>query len=97
MEQNKLFDQLNSTENFASRQRIAIEYLQEWASILEQDASQDTQAAYSIAGLMATEFAQQLPPESPIDEILIIAGELEVNPEDSEKLHQELIMKIRSL
>ncbi len=46
---------------------------------------------------MATRYGRSLTPDNPINEIVTIAGELEINPKNADDLRRELISKIEKL
>lgn len=74
-----------------------VQFIKEQAVRLRGDPDQAARIAYEIAGLMATEFAHTLDDSDPLDEILTIAGELEINPKNADELYEELIEKIDQL
>lgn len=76
---------------------VIVSFLKGQLGALTGDMTSAIDAAYSIAGLAGTDFVRSLDPIDPIDEIFTIAGELEINPDDSENLRKEIIDKIRSL
>ena len=76
---------------------VFVTILKSYLDALEGDLATALQASYQIAGLMATDYARTLKDADPIDKILTIAGELEVNPSNAEDLRQELIQKINLL
>lgn len=90
-----LFDSLNSKDD--TNRANVVSFLRYDAKRLQSQPELVYQIAYEIAGLMATEFARQLSTNDPIDEILIIAGELEVGPDNADDLRDELIQKIETL
>lgn len=92
----RLFDRIDELPDEQSRAEI-ISFLQEQLPALSSDLERSIEAAYSIAGLMATNYSRNLKDDDPIDEILIIAGELEVNPKNAEELRKELMVKIEAL
>lgn len=98
MDYNELFSKLNtpSTPSLENR-RDLVKFLKDSVVTLRLHPESTARVAYSIAGLFATDFARNLPEGDPIDEILTIAGELEIDPEDAEHLRNELIEKIDTL
>lgn len=92
----KLFDQNNTPSNTEGRE-IVIRFLKDIGISLSKWEESPVECAYKIAGLMSTDFARQLTDDDPIDEILVIAGELETNPQNVAQLTQELIAKISLL
>jgi len=76
---------------------LLVEALKDLASNLARNPKKDAEIAYYIAGLLATDYARTLKPGDPIDEILTIAGELEINPDNAIELRSELVQKINSL
>lgn len=87
---------LSNNETIDERQAL-VSVLKEFGEILADDSQRATDIAYSIAGLMATDYARQLPDDDPISEVLAIAGELEIMPENSNELLEELKEKIGKL
>lgn len=96
---NELFSELNEfKQTDADTLRIKFTlYLKNQLERLNSDVAEAVEVAYNIAGLAATDFARLLDSADPIDEILTIAGELEVNPKNAEVLRNELVEKIRQL
>ena len=98
MENGKLFDLLNNEQFTPQRSRAeVVAYLKQSATELTQDPDSILSVAYDITGLLATNFAAQLPDNDPVDEILTIAGEIESNPPNVSELCHELIEKIAKL
>jgi len=93
---NEIFRELNQDRTEAARAKFIL-YLKDQLVRLNGDMADAIKGAYEIAGLMATDFAQSIDSSDPIDEILTIAGELEVNPDNGEELRKELIEKIKQL
>lgn len=90
-----LFDEIGRNEDDA-REKL-VRFLKSQLARLDNDTPDAVQAAYEIAGLMATDFARTLNTSDPVDEILTIAGELEINPDNAPELREELIEKISRL
>lgn len=90
----QLFANLNDPSTFKVAREQLIVTLKGLGDELEQSIEDSASIAYKIAGFMATKYARSLEEGSPIDEILTIAGELEVNPDNVDELRQELIAKI---
>ena len=98
MNREELFSHLNTPPLFTSEnRRVLVAFLKDQASIITAHPELTTRIAYGIAGILATDFARNLPEDDPVDEILTIAGELEVAPEDTKSLRSELIEKINML
>ncbi|HEY8886572.1 MAG TPA: hypothetical protein VIM31_03700 [Candidatus Microsaccharimonas sp.] len=76
---------------------VFVASLKSYLYYLEKDLPAAIQAAYEITGLAATSYASTLINNDPIDGILTVAGELEINPTDAEVLRQELVKKIKNL
>lgn len=97
----QLFDKLNNPvlikDETQKLRLLLISVLKDFAYALERNPGSGTEIAYKIAGIMATEFARCLNENDTIDEILTIAGELEVNPQNADELREELIKKIDML
>ncbi len=98
MNHNTLFDEFYGQSELtpSEKNRLVLE-LKKIAATLQAHPEQAPNIAYSIAGLMAADFARKLPPDDPIDEILTIAGELEINPDNADRLRMELVQKIKML
>jgi hypothetical protein len=95
MNYNHLLDSLDTSDD---KNRITlISFLKEEVKKLQDQPDLAIEIAYSIAGLMATDFARKLPEDDPIDEILTIAGELEIKPDNYEALRNELVNKVNAL
>lgn len=91
-----IYERIDNLSNEQSRAEIT-SYLKALLPTLLGGLEQSISAAYSIAGLMATEYARNLKNDDPIDEILTIAGELEIGPPNAQELRQELVSKIEAL
>lgn len=97
MNYDKLFIQLNTEQSLKNRSAI-LSFLRYCNVELKTGKTHPEHIAYSIAGLMATDYARTLPEDDPISTILAIAGELEVNdPADKDELKNELITAIDSI
>ncbi|MFF0492841.1 hypothetical protein ACFYTQ_27740 [Nocardia sp. NPDC004068] len=96
MELQTLSNHIDKLASLEARAHMT-QFLKEQAVRLRDEPGQALQIAYEIAGLMATEFARTLGDDDPLDEVLTIAGELEVDPENADELYKELIEKIGQL
>ena len=74
-----------------------VAFLKDCSNNLPEGNDERRQIAYAIAGFMSTEFARSLDPSDPLDQILTLAGELEVPDEDTESKWQEFRRLIHSL
>lgn len=92
-----IFQILNKAPLPTDARDVLINSLRSFADEINQNPQKSIEISYAIAGLMATEYAQHLAPNDPIDEILTIAGELEINPPNADSLRHELVQKIREL
>lgn len=90
-----IFNEIDDNPNEARSELIT--FLKSQTDSLRVTNAGAINTAYQIAGLMATDFARTLGPDDPIDEIFTIAGELEINPPDSDELRKELLEKIQAL
>ncbi len=97
MDKLHLYAKLNEVPPLPNIRDILIDHLQSYLPQITEEPERSSKVAYSITGLMATSYVQSLLPSDPIDEILTIAGELEINPDNAENLRQELIQKILQL
>lgn len=89
------FNEIDRNEDDA--RETLVRFLKSQLARLDNDTPDAIRAAYEIAGLIATDFARTLNASDPIDEILTIAGELEINPDNAAELREELIEKISRL
>jgi hypothetical protein len=96
MESREMFNRLDGTDSTTARREF-IGYLQTASQKIESDKASAPKVAYSIAGMFATDFAHNLDENDPLTEIMTIAGELEINPNDVEELRRELVRKICEL
>jgi hypothetical protein len=95
---NKLFKSLDTEATpTETRKEELVLFLKNEATRIKAQPELAVEIAYGIAGFMSTEFAQNLAKNNPIEEILTIAGELEVAPENSAALRDELLNKIALL
>lgn len=92
----KLFDQSHAPSDVEARE-IVTHFFKDIRLSLLNDGADPVHYAYKIAGLMGTNFAHRLSKDDPINEILVIAGELETNPLNAGALTQELMTKIGDL
>ena len=94
MPRNTQFDTIDAAPTpHESRQRL-VQILKDEALRLRGNPDKYAEIAYTIAGYLATNFARHLSSDDPIDDILTIAGELEIKPTDAKELQQELLQKI---
>ncbi|MGO3702278.1 MAG: hypothetical protein ACTJG2_03800 [Candidatus Saccharimonadales bacterium] len=97
MNYNQLSAKLN-TEQSPENRDIVISFLQHCSTALKADTAQSSEIAHSITGLMATDYTKTLPENDPINTVLTIAGELEIDdPKDRDILKDELIDAIDQL
>ncbi|HMH70019.1 MAG TPA: hypothetical protein VK502_01345 [Candidatus Saccharimonadales bacterium] len=96
MESQEIFNALERDNTMTTRQHL-IGFLDDVLLTLKSDKQAAPMVAYEIAGMLSTHFSRSLPEGDPLLEIMIIAGELEVESEDTEELTQELIKKIEAL
>lgn len=90
------FDSLER-DKLADARRHFISFLHDASLTLKSNERPPTTVAYEIAGMLSTQFARSLPKGDSLLEIMIIAGELEINPTNTKQLTQELIAKIELL
>lgn len=86
-----------NTESSSETRDNVISFLRYCGNSLKSGQDSAAIIAYSIAGLMATDYVKSLPSDDPLNEILVIAGELEIDPENKEALKNELIRAIDQL
>lgn len=73
-----------------------MDFLLELLPSLRSDEQSSPEIAYFIAGMLASSFARTLSEDDPLMEIMIIAGELEVSPNNAAELTKELVRKIEA-
>lgn len=88
-----VIDQLSSDQ---ARVKMVL-YIENQIPALSGTIDQAINTAYSIAGLMATSYARNLEDDDPLNEILTVAGELEIGADDASELRDELLEKISAL
>lgn len=76
----EIYRKLNSDMPQHEKERLFIAYVKEKTATPLYDERQ--RVAYEIAGLMSTKFAREFPEGSVIDEILGLAGELEMSVDE---------------
>lgn len=97
MSEQSIFRTIENAKSSDTSRALLVDFLKSKLSALSESNDEVFQAAYEIAGLMATTYAQHLSDTDPIDEILTIAGELETKPENADELRKELSQKISNL
>lgn len=97
----QLLDILNEpvlTMDATNNERLAlVEVLKEFGKEVRRSPQVTNEIAYKIAGLLATDYARSLKHGDPLTDILFLAGELEIAPENSDDLREELMQKISKL
>ena len=93
---NDFFQSIDRLSGEESRKNV-VNFLKDQVISLRNEPERVSEVAYSIAGLMATDFARNLNKDDPLDTITAIAGELEINSSDSDELRKELIDAIEAL
>lgn len=91
------FQSIDSAASLNEARNLVVEYLARGLRYLKSSPDKAGEIAYQIAGLMGTDFARNLDKNDPIDEILIIAGELECAHGNVETLREEIIKKIEAI
>ncbi|HMI08990.1 MAG TPA: hypothetical protein VK497_01155 [Candidatus Saccharimonadales bacterium] len=92
-----IYDNLYENHDAAALRSELTLYLKSLLSILADNPELTPQIAYTIAGMMATDYARSLQDDDPLAEIMTIAGELETSPNNASELTHELAQKIRVL
>lgn len=93
----KIYQSLDNIETNNTNRGLLINYLKECSSNIQKNTENKRVIAYDIAGLLSTKYAQKLNENDPIDKILTLAGELEVDSQDNNADWLELIDMINSL
>ena len=100
-EYNDLYHLLNEPDLTVNKKgeerRSLIGVLKKLADDLRLNQGEYASIAYSIAGLLATDYARNLKPNDPISEVLFLAGELEIGPPNADELLRELVQRIENL
>lgn len=79
MKEEPIFTQLNDkTKPLDARKRLLVEHIKQAVESHDDKHEQEREAAYNIAGLMATATAQELEDDNPIMKVLLMAGQLEL-------------------
>lgn len=94
MKSNNNFESIDAAPTAHESRLRLVRVLKDAATELRSNPNDYAAIAYGIAGFFATDFVRQLSSDDPIDEILTIAGELEIKPTDAKELQQELLQKI---
>ena len=92
-ETNDIYTRISSEKDDLNARSTIVDFLKEEVKHLDPDSF------YTIAGLLSTDFAQKLPNNDPLEEILTLAGELEVSSDQTaEKINllTSLINKLES-
>lgn len=90
MTNDEIYKKLDSDLSQHEKERLFIAYAKNRVTDLPRDQRQ--RVAYEIAGLMSTKFAAELPEGSVFEEILGLAGELEMGvEEDKWKIFTQLV------
>lgn len=94
---NNIHENLYDVEDLEKSRQLVVSYIKnqkKYFTVLNDDTYV---AAYRLAGLMATDYIRGLAEDDPIVPLLVIAGELEIKPDDSNKLMTELYNGIETL
>lgn len=96
MDSDHIFHTVEAASAPAEARRLVVEFLHGQLAQLEQDRN-IAAVAYTIAGLMGTDFARSLGAHDDLANIFTIAGELEVDPPNRNELAGELVQCIQAL
>ena len=96
MKPRETFNTLEQNDPSEAR-RHAVSFLNDTLLALKSGKQPASKIAYEIAGMLATRFARSLSEDDPLLEIMIIAGELEIEPNNTKELTEELVQKIEAL
>ena len=80
-----IYTQLNSDHSNSEKRSLLISYLKEQIESLSQQNDERTKVAYEIAGLMSTRYIKSLNSDDILEQILSLAGELEIKESASEQ------------
>jgi len=97
MNYDTFFKSLNSEVSTGRNRRDTVNFLKQSAQTLIEKPISTPEIAYAITALLATDFIKSLDDNDPIHEVLTIAGELEINPDNADELRAELIDTILQL
>jgi hypothetical protein len=93
----KIFSELQDFSDANKARQDIITFMKEEMCHFASLSDDTYRSAYTLAGLMATDYVRTLPEEDPIVDILSAAGELEITPPESEDLRKEILQKVESL
>ncbi len=93
---NIFFQSVDRLSREESRKNV-VSFLKDQAVSLRSEPERESEIAYAIASLMATDFVNNLGEDDPLSLVFIIAGELEVNLPYNDRLREELIETIEAL
>jgi hypothetical protein len=93
----KIFSELYDFSDANKARQDVINFIKEEMRHFASLSDDTYRSAYTLAGLMATDYVRTLPEEDPIVDILSAAGELEIAPPESEDLRKEILQKVESL
>ena len=101
MNYDELYEILNkgsaSGNTYAGAREDLVSVLKKLSAAMIDQPDSTVETAYRIVGLASTDYVRQLSDGDVIDEIMTIAGELEVNPPNADELRDELIRAIEVL
>ena len=93
-----IYNILNTRHGEAEQRNKFGHFLREQITRREADPAHERQVAYDIAGMLSTQFAESLPEDDPYMEIMVIAGELEMDQANQGgATWEELAKRIRTL
>jgi hypothetical protein len=93
----KIYNLLNNEFEPSAKRVELISYLKRCIEPLPSDDDERRSIAYNIAGLLSTNFAESIHNDDPINEVLILAGELETPDENNAQKWEELIKLVNKL
>lgn len=86
-----IYAELDSHKSEPIKEGILRDYLKQRLSSLPVSAPERRKVAYDIAGLLSTSYAKTLEDNSPYEQILTLAGELEVSESDNAQKWTDLL------
>lgn len=93
----KIYESLDRGFDINSKRAELMTYLKDSVNELPDNDDERREIAYNIAGLLSTDFARNLSENDILEEILTLAGELEIPNQHNNKKWLQLINLVNKL
>lgn len=93
----KIYNFLDSEFDPNTKRVELVSYLKHCIESLPNNDNERQSIAYNIAGLLSTNFAESIHNNDPVNEVLILSGELETSDENNAEKWEELSKLIDKL